>query len=154
MIALDTNVLVRLLVNDEPTEVQAARALLDHAVETGVHVFVSSVVLCETAWVLRSTYRMHREAVVTGLAWVLAAHPLVVESRVAASRALTAYATGRGDFADYLIRETARAHGAHAIATFDRALYDDDGFVPPSPDAWPEPPSLRELPPPYRLRIV
>jgi len=45
--------------------------------------------------------------------------------------ALAAYRTGRGDFADYLIREHARAHGAAEVATFDKALLKELGFFAP-----------------------
>lgn len=44
------------------------------------------------------------------------------------ARALQAYVAGRGDFADYLIREHARAAGADTVATFDCALFNEGGF--------------------------
>jgi predicted nucleic-acid-binding protein len=43
-------------------------------------------------------------------------------------RALTAYRNGKGDFADYLVREQARALDAREVVTFDRALKGEDGF--------------------------
>jgi predicted nucleic-acid-binding protein len=46
-------------------------------------------------------------------------------------RAVRAYRDSKGDFADYLIREVAREAGCTEVATFDRALLRDDGFVSP-----------------------
>ena len=52
MIAIDTNLLVRLLTNDEPQ--QAARAI--QLFKSGAEIFIGKTVLLETAWVLRSVY--------------------------------------------------------------------------------------------------
>ena len=46
-------------------------------------------------------------------------------------RALSAFARGTGDFADYVTRERAREAGCTEVATFDRALLREDGFVAP-----------------------
>jgi predicted nucleic-acid-binding protein len=47
------------------------------------------------------------------------------------ARALAAFASGRGDFADHLIREHARAAGCSAVATFDIVLLKEQGFSAP-----------------------
>lgn len=46
-------------------------------------------------------------------------------------RALNAYERGRADFADYLIREHARRAGCDNVATFDKALLKEPGFIAP-----------------------
>ena len=71
-----------------------------------------------------------------------------------AERALRAFADGKGDFADFLLRERAFAHGAQAVATFDRALLGSPGFVSPDPDTWDDSVSLHEATPPYRRRRI
>jgi predicted nucleic-acid-binding protein len=53
---------------------------------------------------------------------------VVVADAAVIDRALHSYRGGRGDFADYLVREQARAAGAEEVVTFDRALKGEDGF--------------------------
>ena len=57
MIALDTNVLVRYLVDDEPVEqCECAAALIEGTHDSGTPIFLSNIVLCELVWVLESCY--------------------------------------------------------------------------------------------------
>ena len=52
MIGLDTNVLVRYLVQDDPTQTRQANALIDRAAARETAMFINHVVMCELAWVL------------------------------------------------------------------------------------------------------
>ena len=122
MIALDTNVVVRVLVEDDVEQSDCARSLIDRALADGATLFVPAIVVCETVWVLESAYGFPRATVADAVNWLLAAEQLTVENRGEAERALAAFADGEGDMADLLLRERARAHGAQAVATFDRAL--------------------------------
>ena len=150
MIAVDTNVLVRLVAADDPAQVAAVRALIDRATAESARLFVPAVVLCETVWVLRRNYSFTRAEIADALSMLLNAPRLLVEHADEAAGALAAYAADKGDFADYLIRERALAAGAHAVATFDGALLGEDGFVAPDPSAWPDGLSLHEETPRYR----
>jgi predicted nucleic-acid-binding protein len=149
LIAIDTNVLVRLVVADDEAQVAIVRRLIDRATADGARLFVPTVVLCESVWVMRSDYDFARSEIAETLSTLLTAPQLLVERAGEAAAALAAYATGAGDFADYLIRERSLDAGAHAVATFDRDLLRDAGFVAPDPEAWPEGLSLREEPPRY-----
>jgi predicted nucleic-acid-binding protein len=80
---------------------------------------------------LSSAYRFSRAEIQEALAGLLRARAVVFASSDQLARALEAYATGRGDFADYLIREHARAAGADTVATFDRSLLEERGFSKP-----------------------
>ena len=130
MIALDTNVLVRYLVEDDARQTALASALIARAIAEGDALFVSEVVVCETVWVLTAAYRFERAAVAGVLRELLRARHLTFGSHEQLSRALTAYAAGRGDFADYLSREQARVAGFGQVATFDKALHREPGFIP------------------------
>ncbi len=152
MIALDTNVLVRVLVGDDVRQSHEARALVDRALADQASLFVSTVVLCEVVWVLRAGYRKSRAVLTESLLSLLATEQLEFERRSEVERALNAYAQGSGDFSDYLIREVARQHGARAVATFDRVLWQDAGFVSPDPATWGGEVSLQERPPSYGRR--
>lgn len=131
MIALDTNIVVRFLVEDEPRQVARARALVAGAAAAGEPLFIPDIVWCETVWVLASAYGFSRGAIATVLRGLLGARGVAVRSFDQIGTALDAYERGRGDFADYLIREEARAHGCEAVVTFDRALLKDAGFRAP-----------------------
>ena len=131
MIALDTNVVVRFLVADEPRQAARARALIAQTVSSGETLLIADIVWCETVWVLDSAYQFARAEICTALRRLLGARGVVVRSFDRVGAALEAYERGRGDFADYLIREEARAERCDAVVTFDRALHRDEGFRAP-----------------------
>ena len=60
MIALDTNVLVRYLVQDDPIQSPKATEILDSLSESN-RAFISCIVLCETFWVLKTSYRLSKK---------------------------------------------------------------------------------------------
>jgi len=131
MIALDTNVLVRFLVEDDPEQSARAGALIERAVKRGQSLYVSDIALCETVWVLTSCYELSRVDVATALRDLLRARHLAFTAPDRLGRALDAYERAAGDFADYLIREHARDAGYQEVATFDRTLLKEAGFVAP-----------------------
>jgi predicted nucleic-acid-binding protein len=87
--------------------------------------------MCETVWVLQSCYRRSRTEIAGALRSLLAARNVAFASSDHLARALAAFASGQGDFADYLIREHARAAGCSAVATFDGVLLKEQGFSAP-----------------------
>jgi predicted nucleic-acid-binding protein len=131
MIALDTNVLIRFLVEDDEAQSRRATKLIEGTVARDDQLFVSDIVMCETVWVLSSAYRFSRAEIVDALSQLLRARSLVFSSADSIARALDAYRKERGDFADYLIREHARSAGAETVATFDGALLKESGFSKP-----------------------
>lgn len=128
MIALDTNLLVRLLVQDDASQARAVERLFVRARRDRTAVFVADVVLCELVWVLARRAKQSRAAIAVAIEWILDAETIVVSDARIARRALAAYRDGNGDFADYLIREQAVAAGADEVVTFDRALKGEPGF--------------------------
>ena len=131
MIALDTNVLVRFLVGDDPEQSGAARRSLEALGPGAESGFVPDLVLAEIAWVLRSVYRLARPEIADALRSLASADHLAFEDNDRLSRTLTAFEGGRGDFSDYLIREQARGAGCASVLTFDRELMSEDGFSAP-----------------------
>jgi predicted nucleic-acid-binding protein len=131
VIALDTNVLVRFLVQDDEAQSAAAAALIEETLSHEEGLFVSDIVMCETVWVLGTSYRVKKPEVVAILRDLLRAKQLVFAAPDSLSRALAAYTAGRGDFSDYLIREHARTAGCLTVATFDSALLSDRDFTEP-----------------------
>ena len=131
MIALDTNVLVRFLVADDKAQSAKAARLVERAVARNEPLFVSDLVLCETVWVMLSAYQASRAAVAHVLGLLLQAAHLSFRVVDGLQRALEGFVAGKGDFADYLILEHARAAGCDEVVTFDRALLKERGFIPP-----------------------
>jgi predicted nucleic-acid-binding protein len=80
VIALDTNLLVRLLTNDEPRQAAKVDAWLQGNAKAQTPAYVDHIVLCELAWVLESSYGYAREDVRTALAALLTHHSLKVEA--------------------------------------------------------------------------
>ena len=128
MIALDTNILVRLIVHDDVAQARAAERLLIRARREQTPLFVADVVLCELAWVLTRRVGLSRAAIADALDRLLRTELIVVADAAVAEAALEAYRTGKGDFADYVIREQAKAAEASEVVTFDRALRGESGF--------------------------
>jgi predicted nucleic-acid-binding protein len=128
MIALDTNVLVRLVLQDDEAQAKVAERLVVRARREQTRLFVADVVLCELVWVLTSRARLSRVDIADAIERLLGTELIVVNDVAAADRALSAFRAGKGDFADYLIREQALLAGATEVATFDRALKGDPGF--------------------------
>ena len=116
MIALDTNVVVRLLADDDPDQSRRAAGLLeDNAV------FVPLTVLLETEWVLRSVYALGRDALLRGLRGLLGLPNVTAEATGRVLYALSWYEQGL-DFADALHLSSAVETSAGSFATFDVRL--------------------------------
>ena len=124
MIAVDTNVLVRVLVDEpsQPKQVTAARALASAA---GA-VFVPLVVLVETVWVLEGAYGQPKAVVVGVLAHLLDNAAFVVERDQQSRAALALFRQSNADFSDCLILPGCR-HRDLPLHTFDRRLAKLDG---------------------------
>lgn len=129
MIGLDTNILVRLLTADDPSQSSAAERLLREAVEAGEECFLSDPVLCETEWVLESCYGASRAEILGALEGLLARQGLLVfEDPEVFRQALATYQRSKADFSDLLIGAKAQARSARTTYTFDRVLSRQQGF--------------------------
>jgi predicted nucleic-acid-binding protein len=119
VLAVDTNVLVRILV-DEPgasTETAAARK----ALAAEARVFIPDVALVEAIWVLRASYEFSKEELLGAFVRLLENDSFVWGDWQAVSAALAYYTSYNVDFADCLILAKAEIAGA-TLATFDRKL--------------------------------
>lgn len=120
MIGLDTNVLVRYVVQDSPTESKAASRLIEGRCTAESPGFIANLVLAEMVWVLRGAYGYDKDIIVIVLRQLLQTAELAVEDQAIAWAALREFEEGSGDFADYLIGHGNHAHGCSATYTFDR----------------------------------
>jgi predicted nucleic-acid-binding protein len=129
MIGLDTNILVRYLVQDEPDQARRATRLIEHASRSDERFFVNPIVLCELVWVLESAYDFSRADVADTLDTLFRAAAFEVGEKDAAWWALACYRAGRADFADCLIGRLNSRAGCERTMTFDAALKTVAGFA-------------------------
>lgn len=131
MIAIDTNVLVRLLVKDDAAQTRKVVELFKQLDADADRAHVSDIVVCELVWVLEACYAFDRKQIASALGQVLAARQLRFDSPDRLLRALSAFKAGRGDLADYLIREHAKTAGCDEVVTFDKILWKEEGYCAP-----------------------
>lgn len=131
MIGIDTNILVRYIVGDDPDQSAVAAEMVERLIDRGEPIFISQIVLCELVWVLSFAYRFSRVEIVGALQQLRRGAQMTIEGVDEVRRATEAYAVQRGDFADYLIAERSMINGCSLIATFDRALLSDERFAAP-----------------------
>lgn len=125
MISLDTNILVRIIVEDDPAQQRRAASLLEFPA------FVSATVLLETAWVLRSNYGLSRPSIANALLGFIDAPTIVVVDETAIRWALERHARVESDLADLL--HIATSAGTEHFATFDQKLKRQAGPDTPIP---------------------
>ncbi|HEY7216425.1 MAG TPA: type II toxin-antitoxin system VapC family toxin [Thermoanaerobaculia bacterium] len=115
MIAVDTNVIVRLVTADDPAQTVTAREVFNAG-----DLWICKTVLLETEWVLRYSYKLSRDSVGKALRGLLGNRQLQVEDRGAVLEALRLYDQGL-DFADAL--HLVSSGEADRFVTFDRPLW-------------------------------
>lgn len=128
MIGLDTNVLVRHLVQDEPSQSRKATHVITKQCTRDDPGFVNRVVLCELVWVLESAYRYSKDTIVAVLEKLLQTAQLKIEDPQTAWTAFRMYQTGKADFADCLLGATNRLRGCDETVSVDQAAGKLDGF--------------------------
>jgi predicted nucleic-acid-binding protein len=128
MVALDTNVLLRFLLNDDARQSAEAERLIRKFAALGEVISISTVVLAEVMWVVKSQLRLPRDARRDFLEPLLLDPRFRFEHQGQAIAALESWVSGGADYSDYLIGELAGAAGAAQTLTFDKALKGAPGF--------------------------
>lgn len=128
MIGLDTNVLVRYLVQDHPLQSKKAAAFIEKNCSHEAPAFISEIVLCELVWVLESAYGYKKDVIIQALERILMTAQFKVENKDNVWEALSAYRRSKADFSDCLIGAKNHTAGCEKTATFDHALKGMEGF--------------------------
>lgn len=116
MIAVDSNILIRYLVQDHPAQAALAGRFLEEDLTPDCPGLVTIVALCETVWALQRVYKIDLATTRAIMKELAAAPNLVVEREAVVAMALDA---GPG-FADVLLHAIGRQLGAEKTMTFDR----------------------------------
>ena len=120
MPALDTNILVRYIVEDDAAQLAAAKHLISRSVADGSTLFVPVTVVLELEWVLRSRFEFGKVDVLMTLSSLFSATELSFESERALEVALQLFRQGSADFADCLHVALATQAGEQPLWTFDK----------------------------------
>lgn len=129
MLGIDTNVLVRFLVQDDQLQFERAQKLIRRESRTGSGIFISLLVLLETEWVLRSRYHLTKSEILATFSDLLGSAELHFEDEHSIEAALFAWKDSTADFADCLIGARYHALGCRAIASFDTKAVKLPGFI-------------------------
>ena len=124
MRAVDTNVLVRLLVRDDQDQAETAETFV------AAGAWVSHLVLAETVWVLASVYDLDADKIVTAVQMLLEHDQFVLQDGNVVEAALDDLRKRPTvGFSDCLIVEIARKAGHHPVGTFDRSMSRLEGAI-------------------------
>ena len=122
MIGLDTNLLVRYLVGDDPGQFDRARAEIEAAANREDPLMINAIVLCEVVWVLSSAYDYSRTEIADAIEQILSTAQFNIEWGDQARQALKDFKTTKAGFTDAFIGRINSSLGAAPTMTFDREL--------------------------------
>ena len=128
MIGLDTNVLVRYIMQDDVEQAPQATRLVE-SLSAEAPGFLPLVAVVELAWVLSSAYDLDRAQLVEAFEGVLRTKELVIERAEVVWKALRAFQSVNADFADCLIAHSAASAGCEKTMTFDRGAAKSAGMT-------------------------
>lgn len=124
-VVIDTNLLVRYLINDDQEKAEAVDNLLDKAMKGEVRIVVPSVVIAELVWVLESFYQMKADTILELVEAIVNTTGLDVTDKLTVISALRLYKNRNIDFIDAWIIEFAKERGIKTIYTFDKKHFRD-----------------------------
>ncbi len=129
MIGIDTNVLVRFLVRDDPRQFEKAQRLIEREWSRGEPILVSQLVLLEAEWVLRSRYGHGKSEILRAFSELLDSVELTIEDEPSVEQALFLWKDSPAEFADCLIGARHLNLGCRATASFDSRALRLPGFI-------------------------
>jgi predicted nucleic-acid-binding protein len=128
MIGIDSNILLRYLLDDDPVWSARATRFVEEELTVEEPGYVNLVTLAEIIWTLRSSPRFDREKLATVIDGLLSFDKLVVAEADAVSRAVQKFRDGGAGLADFLIAELNAAAGASPTVTIDRKASQNAAF--------------------------
>jgi predicted nucleic-acid-binding protein len=129
MRAIDTNILVRYVVNDDPKQAAVVERFWIECETNQEAIFIPVLVLCELMWVLSRLYAQTKPQLIEVLEKLLAVGFFRFEQESAVRQSLELYRRGKATFPDYVIGEISRQVGCRDTVTFDRYLRGAPGFT-------------------------
>jgi predicted nucleic-acid-binding protein len=119
MIGLDTNILLRYQVQDDPGQSPAAAEIMERRLTEEKPGCISLVVMAEIVWVLERSYGFSKPLIANAVERVLQTEVLAVQNERDVFTAMLALRSGKGSFADALISALAARAGCNYTLTLD-----------------------------------
>jgi predicted nucleic-acid-binding protein len=115
----DTNVVVRLLLGDDPHQTALAIQHWQNALQSS-GIYLPVVVILETVWVLTRAAKLDKARIVSDLQQLIDMEGVILENEIVVKQAIDYYANASADFGDCLVLESAKYANALPVVTFDR----------------------------------
>ena len=128
MIGIDTNVIVRYIVQDDAKQAKAATKLIEHSCSKDNPGYINHIVLCEIVWVLRRNYKLDKQSICQVIEQIMRTDRLVIEDIQLVWKALEAFKETKADFADCLLGQRNLQAGCQYTATLDNAASVTKGY--------------------------
>lgn len=120
MKGVDTNVLVRYIVQDDPLQSKLATQFMEHECTVDSPAFINGVVLCEMVWVLESAYEYSRQEIAKVIEQILRTREFYIYQPEILWQSLWGYRHKGADFADHFIASINSHGGCEYTVTFDK----------------------------------
>lgn len=120
MTGIDTNVLIRYLVQDDERQAKISAEFIESTCTHDNPGFINHIVLCEVTWVLASAYKQPRKSIAEVIDNLLHVREIEVQEAETVWKALRDYRRSNADFSDHLISHLNLQNGCRHTATFDR----------------------------------
>ena len=128
MIGLDTNILIRYIVQDDEEQARLASEIIENQCNVENPAFINEVTLCEIIWVLKRAYRYDKKVILTLLQHLLNTSEIYISSHAEAWLAYTDYEQGNADFSDYFIARINKKFGCPFTFSFDKKACQNENF--------------------------
>ena len=119
MIGLDTNVVLRLLLSDDPAQKMRAAKFIQQAKRLDTRIIITLPVVLEMEWVLRSSAKMSKAQTMSVFDLLLESYDIEIEDEKVLEQALHMYANAAADFAECLFLAQYQRMGCDSMMTFD-----------------------------------
>ena len=120
MIGIDTNILVRYIVQDDKTQSKLASDLIDNQCSEENLGYINLIVMCELVWVLERAYGYDKQLIAQVIEQILVTDVFEVQSSDTAWKALRDYRSGSANFSDFIIAHINKDAGVRKTYTFDK----------------------------------
>ncbi len=120
MIGLDTNVIIRYMTQDDPTQAKTASEFIEKNCSEESPGYICHIVLCEISWVLESNYGLDKESIIQVIEELLQINQITIPQPETVWRALNDFKNSNADFSDHLIAGTNFTNGCQQTVTFDK----------------------------------
>ncbi len=129
MKGIDTNVLIRYLVQDDPLQSLYATHFIEKECKVENPGFINIIVLCEVVWILEAAYKYPKKLIADALEKIFRTRQFYIDQSEIVWRALRGYKYEGADFSDHLISHLNIHHGCEYTVTFDKKALQLDYFI-------------------------